>query len=729
MKTCPRCNGQFEDAVRFCPRDGIALPEVIDPLVGQVLLGQFEVLQSAGRGAMGTVYRARQTTMDREVAIKVLRKDLLRDPAVIKRFQREARAVARLQHPNIVTVFLIGETPDGRPYLVMEYVDGESLAAICGREGAMPPPRAIGITRQIGSALGEAHAAGVVHRDLKPENIIVGTRRRTADFVKVLDFGIAKIVGAKSDVSQLTRTGAIFGTPHYIAPEQASGGEVDHRADLYSLGVILFRMLTGRLPFDAAGGMQVLLAHIREQPPRPRDLNPELSVELEDVVLRSLAKDPAARWQSADELTAALDRVPELSPAQLPSPRSTWAGVGAPTLAMIESAARSSARTSPINPPPPTAGVFVPPPARTTGPAVPAPAAGPVTGPVRPLPTSGTALGIGAPVPATTALPVVAAVPAMPPRPQSIAFPPNAAELAYATPAPPSSLPSTVAAQQPADDSFARPAPNRSARLAVAALLIVLLVGGAAVLAGYLARERLHARPAVPAPSDAAARALPADAGAPRPPAPVRSNVDAASLTVDGYQLRVSYPAQLQASTDTTFYVDVRDPAGRPLESAKLTLGVRGPKPKDKELKCPGKASALPGRYAAECALKDGGPHRVTVYLRVGGKERKDGFDVVIGEVPDPGKAGKGKPGKPEPGKPKGAQPPAPQPQPPAPQPQPPQPQPQPPAPQPQPPQPQPDPPPIIEPPPRPPELPPPQPPERRRPKPDDIYQLLDGGA
>ncbi|MBI5477347.1 MAG: serine/threonine protein kinase, partial [Deltaproteobacteria bacterium] len=356
MKTCPRCNGQFEDAVRFCPRDGIALPEVSDPLVGQVLLGQFEILQGAGRGAMGTVYRARQTTMEREVAIKVLRRDLLRDPAVIKRFQREARAVARLQHPNIVTVFLIGETPDGRPYLVMEYVDGESLAAICGREGAMPPARALGIARQIGSALGEAHAAGVVHRDLKPENIIVGTRRRTADFVKVLDFGIAKIVGAKSDVSQLTRTGAIFGTPHYIAPEQASGGEVDHRADLYSLGVILFRMLTGRLPFDGSGGMQVLLAHIREQPPRPRDLNPDLSVELEDAVLRTLAKDPAARWQSADEFTAALDRVPEVRGPQLPSPRATWAGVGAPALAMIESAAR----TAPILPAARAAAAAVP---------------------------------------------------------------------------------------------------------------------------------------------------------------------------------------------------------------------------------------------------------------------------------------------------------------------------------------------------------------------------------
>jgi serine/threonine protein kinase len=303
--------------VKFCPADG-AVVTPADPFLGRVLMGQFELTAVAGRGAMGTVYRATQTTMGRTVAVKVLRADLLKDPSVVKRFLREARAAAPLNHPNIVTVHLVGEE-EGIPYIVMEYVDGETLGALIEREAILPPRRALGIARQILSALSDAHGHGIVHRDLKPENILLVGKKKQ-DVVKVLDFGIAKIMQRPEmgDVSALTRDGTIFGTPHYISPEQAGGQEVDVRADLYSLGVILFRMATGRLPFEGTSGMQVLLRHMREAPPRPRAIRKELPDALDGVILKSLEKQPSDRYQDAERFIEAIDEVEALidDPAQ-----------------------------------------------------------------------------------------------------------------------------------------------------------------------------------------------------------------------------------------------------------------------------------------------------------------------------------------------------------------------------------------------------------------------------
>src|SRR5262245_55190636 len=210
MRICPRCHGRYGDESRFCPRDGAPLPEATDPRIGQVLLGQFALEAVCGKGAMGTVYRARQASMDRLVAVKVLRQELLRDRSVVKRFQREARAIAKIQHPNIVRVFLVGETDDGVPFLVMEYVEGEALADLVDRERVVPAVRALRIARQVASALAEAHAAGIVHRDLKPANLVVGQKRRAPDFTWVLDFGIAKILHGDPGTpgeSHLSRTG------------------------------------------------------------------------------------------------------------------------------------------------------------------------------------------------------------------------------------------------------------------------------------------------------------------------------------------------------------------------------------------------------------------------------------------------------------------------------------------------------------------------------------------
>jgi serine/threonine-protein kinase len=306
--------------VKFCPVDGAQVSQggaTDDRNLGRTLLNQFEILDVCGRGAMGTVYRAHQRTMDRIVAVKILRRELLQEPDVVRRFVREARAAAKLQHPNIVTVHMVGETDDKLPFLVMEYVDGVSLESVLDGGEAMPLGRAVRIARQIASALEEAHSGGIIHRDLKPANILVYERGNKTDRVKVLDFGIAKIVqpdGAGESI--LTRDGMIFGTPHYIAPEQATGTEVDARADLYSLGIIMFRMVTGRLPFEGTAGMQVVLRHLREAPPSPRSLNSAVPQQLETLILGCLAKDRAQRPANADAIQTELAWVEEALPPE-----------------------------------------------------------------------------------------------------------------------------------------------------------------------------------------------------------------------------------------------------------------------------------------------------------------------------------------------------------------------------------------------------------------------------
>jgi serine/threonine-protein kinase len=294
-----------------------------------VLLGQFRLEEVVGSGAAGVVYRAWQTGMERPVAVKLLHPQLVDDQEKRERFLREARAAARLAHPNIVCVHLVAETPERVPYIVMEYLGGENLADLLEREGRLEPARAIAIARQIASALAEAHAGGVIHRDLKPENIAVvrgrgagepvtpqgsrstaALRAATELPVKILDFGIAKLTdGALVSESQrrLTHEGAIFGTPHYIAPEQAQGAALDGRADLYGLGCLLYRMLSGRLPFDGHP-VAVMLGHIGAVPPPLDALRPELPPDLVAITMRCLAKRPDDRFDSAEDLLAALER-------------------------------------------------------------------------------------------------------------------------------------------------------------------------------------------------------------------------------------------------------------------------------------------------------------------------------------------------------------------------------------------------------------------------------------
>ncbi len=279
-----------------------------DPNLGKVLKGDFEILEPSGKGAMGTVYRSYQRSMDRVVAVKILRSELLGDQAILRRFLREARAIAKLQHPSIVTVHMAGETDDGAPFLVMEYIDGVSLEAMC--EGTkLPLEQVLAIGKQIAAALAEAHDHGIVHRDLKPANILITETPGAGQLVKVVDFGIAKILhGDNADRTALTQEG-IFGTPHYIAPEQATGGNIDHRVDIYALGVILFRLLSGRLPYEGGMGMQVVLKHLRDPVPHLLDLDPSLPAAIDELVARCMAKEPSARPASAEALLKEFDKV------------------------------------------------------------------------------------------------------------------------------------------------------------------------------------------------------------------------------------------------------------------------------------------------------------------------------------------------------------------------------------------------------------------------------------
>ena len=274
-----------------------------DPLIGQLLAGQFRIERQLGAGGMGAVYLAEQAEMGRRVVVKVMHPELtVGSPQAVERFKREARAVAALNHPHIVQVYVFGQADDGRMYLAMELIDGRDLAHEL-EGGPIDQARAIRILDQVASALIEAHAQGIVHRDLKPENIMLSQRHGNDDWVKVLDFGIAK-VGAADTGPALTQAGAIFGTPRYMAPEQIQGNPVDARTDLYALGIILYEMLTGEHPFRAKSALDYLIKHVNEALILPSQKQPELALSprLEGVLTRLLAKEPADRFQSAADL-------------------------------------------------------------------------------------------------------------------------------------------------------------------------------------------------------------------------------------------------------------------------------------------------------------------------------------------------------------------------------------------------------------------------------------------
>jgi serine/threonine-protein kinase len=275
-----------------------------DPLVGAVLAGRYVVKSRIGEGGMGLVYEGLHRDIDKQVAIKVLRDDLSRRPDVVARFRQEARSASRIGHENIVDISDFGETTRGASYFVMEFLDGEDLANVLGRDVTVEAERACAIVLQCCRALSATHAKGIVHRDIKPENIFLTKRDGVDDFVKIVDFGIAKMSDIETDGApgrKLTKTGMIFGTPEYMSPEQAAGKELDHRVDVYALGIILYECLAGRVPFEGDTFMGVLTQHLFAELPPIFEVNPNATVsrELELVIRKALAKDPDDRYQDS----------------------------------------------------------------------------------------------------------------------------------------------------------------------------------------------------------------------------------------------------------------------------------------------------------------------------------------------------------------------------------------------------------------------------------------------
>ncbi|WP_428267270.1 serine/threonine-protein kinase [Haliangium sp.] len=323
MSVCPRCRERFATTERFCPNDGTVLVEDVDIARIGTEVGNYHLHEILGRGGMGTVYRGEHVYIKKRVAVKVLHAQFAKYEEAVVRFLREAQAASSIQHPNIVDVTDFGHTSDGGVFFVMEYLEGTSLEDKIEKEAYIELHRSLNIANQMALALAAAHEQHIVHRDLKPDNVMLirkpgrrnlirsvpaddgGTRLVTEredefEFVKILDFGIAKVLTAE-DADTLQ--GAVFGTPEYMSPEAARGEEVDHRSDIYSVGVILFDMLTGRPPFEADDVQDVLDMHISVPPPSPRELAPEheITEACDALVRRALAKNPAERYQTMDE--------------------------------------------------------------------------------------------------------------------------------------------------------------------------------------------------------------------------------------------------------------------------------------------------------------------------------------------------------------------------------------------------------------------------------------------
>lgn len=338
MRTCPQCQRAYADDMDFCPRDATALVDSGAWAEGVVVRGKYKILAKLGEGGMGAVYKAMHLRFGEVRALKVMSAKVAGDPLFVKRFEHEGVITRKLQHANAVRVDDIDETEDGRPFIVMEFIEGRSLKQVIRSEGPLAAPRVCAIVKQVAAALGAAHAIGMVHRDIKPDNIVllsqtVGpglapaspTTRVPAilpEVAKVLDFGIAKLKearAAETSGESLTGTGVVIGTPEYMSPEQAagkSGDALDGRSDLYSLGVVMYEMLSGNLPFKTDTPMGMLVAHMHETPRPIQSVRPDLRIPnaVAAVVMKCLEKKPEQRPASAAALIGELERAEDLAP-------------------------------------------------------------------------------------------------------------------------------------------------------------------------------------------------------------------------------------------------------------------------------------------------------------------------------------------------------------------------------------------------------------------------------
>jgi serine/threonine protein kinase len=291
-------------------------------LIGKIFDSRYQITGLIGHGGMGVVYKAVHIAMNQVVALKVLSRAMTGDDTQVQRFYQEARASSRLKHPNTIRVFDFGRAEEGHLYIAMEFLDGETLTSVLKREGALPARRALNIAKQVAKSLAEAHAQGLVHRDLKPDNVFLTQVYGEEDFVKVLDFGIAKFLESSPDHERLTIVGGVIGTPTYVSPEQGLGRTLDGRTDLYSLGVILYEMLCGSPPFKAETPIATIMRHIHDEPPPLTQFKPDLKIppSVRDLVFWLLEKDRTKRPDSAEIVVQTVDRIlPEVPVVEVKS--------------------------------------------------------------------------------------------------------------------------------------------------------------------------------------------------------------------------------------------------------------------------------------------------------------------------------------------------------------------------------------------------------------------------
>ena len=368
LKICPQCGTEYELDQRFCPKDGSTLKSqsATADIVGDVIAERYHVLKKLGEGGMGAVYLAEHVKMGRKSAVKIMNPGMVNDADAIQRFNREATNASKITHTNVAAIYDFGETRDGLIYLAMEFIEGDSLTAVIEKAGALPAQRAANIACQTADGLSVAHEMGIVHRDLKPDNIMIAKNRDGSDCVKVVDFGIAK--ATENTNQKVTKTGMVVGTPEYMSPEQLAGDKLDGRSDIYSLGLVTFNMLTGKLPFPSETVQESMIMRLTD---RPRTLVEMTGQEhwpqaLQDVLDKALARDVADRYQNAAQfgrdLLKAVESIPAsalaeggtlvLGAASVPATRVANAGGAAKTAAIAAPPPRAPepARSAPVAP-------------------------------------------------------------------------------------------------------------------------------------------------------------------------------------------------------------------------------------------------------------------------------------------------------------------------------------------------------------------------------------------
>jgi eukaryotic-like serine/threonine-protein kinase len=327
MNRCPACGKIYGDEARFCTRDGSKLVSVAEKgtretvvgraeppsalphgnLTGRVLDGRYRIERKIGEGGMSFVYLAKDIASDEEYAIKVLSAALSSDANAMARLRREASLGMRLAHPNVCHIIRLGETPDGLVYVVMPYVEGEVLSDRNNRLGTIPIDEVVHFVRDIAAGLHVAHELKIVHRDLKPENVMICPNPGGGERAVVMDFGLAKERRAGPELAKLTATGIVLGTPEFMSPEQIRGKPLDGRSDVYALGVLAFELFTGQLPFPGKSAQETMIARLRGQPVRLRQVKPDFPAKVEAVIHHALAMDPAQRFGSMEEMAQALE--------------------------------------------------------------------------------------------------------------------------------------------------------------------------------------------------------------------------------------------------------------------------------------------------------------------------------------------------------------------------------------------------------------------------------------